>query len=88
MPTNVWVETINVRDVFHNDDMTFEEIRDTIARRLRASTWIRDRDQDGFDELGEIVDNIADAATVSEFDGWWAELYDHADRDRIWIATF
>lgn len=87
MPTNVWAETISLRDVFHNDDLTFEERRDTIVRRLRASRWIRQRDTDGFDELGEIVDNLADADTVREFDGWWAELYDHADRDRIWIAV-
>jgi hypothetical protein len=74
--------------VFHNDQMTFEQSRDAIVARLRKSPWITERDQSGFDELGDIVDNLADAEDTKEFDGWWGELYDYADRDRVWIATF
>lgn len=81
----VWEHTIDLSDVFHNDQLTFEQRRDEIVRRLRAHRWVADRDE--FDDLVEIVDNLADAADTEEFDGWWSDLYDHADYDRVWIET-
>lgn len=83
-----WDQHIDVADVFHNDSMTFWEIRDAVVARLRGSPWIADRDQSGFDELGDVVENLACADSVDEFDEWWDALYDHADRDRVWIDTF
>ena len=84
----VWDRRINVADVFRNEDLTFEQRRDAIVARLRKSPWITDRDQDGFDQLGDVVENLATAEGEEEFNGWWDELYDHADYDRVWIATF
>lgn len=34
------------------------------------------------------VDELADATNFDEFNGPWAEIYDLADADRTWIATF
>ncbi len=82
MPT--WTLTINVADVFHNDDLTFEQIRDTVVQRIRASGWIGEDDH----TLGDLVDELGDAADTDEFDAVWDVLYDHADADRVWIATF
>lgn len=84
----VWDRRINLADIWRNPDLTFEERRDRIVAQLRKSPWLTGRDTSGFDELGDIVDNLAAAETVGEFDGWWDELYDRADYDRVWIATF
>jgi hypothetical protein len=81
----VWDRKINLADVFHNEAMSFIEIRDAVARRLRASTWLKDRDE--FDELVEAVDNLAEAEDAQGFDEWWSVVYDHADADRMWINT-
>jgi hypothetical protein len=64
--------------------MTFEERRDAIVAVLRGSAWLKGYDE--FDWVPEIVDNLADASDADEFDGWWDELYDMADTDRVWIA--
>jgi hypothetical protein len=81
----VWDKQIDLRGVFHNDSMSFEERRDAVVRRLRASVWLAGRDE--FDRLVEIVDNLAAAEDTAEFAGWWDELYDDADCDRVWITT-
>jgi hypothetical protein len=81
----VWDKTLDMRDVFHNDAITFEERRDAIVRRLRSSAWLKGRDE--FDRLVEVVDNLADAEDTTEFNGWWSELYDLADYERVWIKT-
>jgi len=84
----VWDRKVNLAGIFHNDTMTFTERRDAIVRVLRASAWLKERaDRDACGGLGEIVDNLADAEDAEEFDGWWDELYDEADYDRVWIAT-
>lgn len=82
----VWDRRINVSDVWRDENLTFEQRRDAIVARLNASPWIKNRDQSGFDQLGDIVYNLSTADDVEEFDGWWDELYDHADYDRVWIA--
>lgn len=81
----VWDRKIRLGDVFRNEDMSFEERRDAIAARLRASAWLTDPDRRmGLDEA---VDGLAGAEDVDEFDGWWDEIYDLADYDRVWIDT-
>jgi hypothetical protein len=81
----VWDRRVNVADVFHNEAMTFEQRRDAIARRLRASDWLAGRDM--FDGLVLAVEGLEQAEDADEFDGWWDEIYDHADADRVWIET-
>jgi hypothetical protein len=82
-----WEYHINIADVWRNDALTFEQRSDAIVARVRANRWFSERNQGGFDELGDVVSNLADAADANEFDEWWSELYDQADRDRAWIAT-
>lgn len=80
-----WEHRINLSGVFHNDAMSFEEKRDAIVRALRNSTWLKGKDE--FDSAVEAVDGLAGAEDTEEFDGWWDELYDYADFDRVWITT-
>jgi hypothetical protein len=84
----VWHRKINLSGVFHNNDLTFEQRRDAIVQILRATAWMKERaERDACGGLGDIVDNLACAEDTEEFDGWWDELYDEADRDRVWITT-
>lgn len=82
----VWDRKINLADVFHNDAMTFEQKRDAIVRRIRASAWFKQYDE--VDDLPQFVEELADTQSGKEFDGPWSEIYDIADYDRVWIATF
>ncbi len=84
----VWAETIDLKDIWQDDDMPEMTKRDAIVARIKASRWYRNRDSAGFDERGEAVDNLADAADEDEFNGWWDELYDFWDADRVWIKLF
>ena len=81
-----WAHKINLADVFHNDDLTFEQKRDTIVRRIRATTWFKQYDE--FDDLPMFVEELADAEDKHAFNGPWDCIYDIADADRVWIATF
>jgi hypothetical protein len=81
----VWDRKIRLADVFRNPDMTFEERRDAIVARLRASVWLKGYDEDS--DLTQFVDEMSEAADVEEFDGVWDFIYDIADADRVWIET-
>lgn len=81
----MWDHKITVADFFHNDAMSFEEKRDAIVHRLRTSAWLKGRDE--FDNIVEAVDGLANAEDTGEFDGWWDEIYDIADAERVWITT-
>jgi hypothetical protein len=80
----VWLTHIHLGDVFHNEEMTFEQRRDVIVQRLRASPWLVDT-SDSY--LENVVKELGDADTVEWFDTVWDILYDCADRDRVWIDT-
>jgi hypothetical protein len=81
-----WAHKVNLADVFHNDDLTFEQKRDMIVRRIRATAWFKSYAEG--DELPMFVEELADAADPSGFDPAWDCIYDIADADRVWIGTF
>ena len=81
-----WAHRINLRYVFHNDDLTFEQKRDTTVRRIRATTWFKDCDE--YDELPQLVEELSETEDVPGFDAVFDCIYDIADADRVWIATF
>ena len=77
----VWHETLNLRDVFHNDDMEFEVKRDEIVKRITSLRLL--------DATAEqIAEALGDAEDEDEFDEYWSEFYDWADSVRVWVATF
>jgi hypothetical protein len=82
-----WDYRIDLRPVFRSEELTFEQRRDAIVDRLRTSSWVRDREDAGAD-LSTLVDELAEAADTDAFDRLWDDLYDEADADRAWIATF
>ena len=80
-----WAHHINLKGVFHNDDLTFEQKRDIIVRRIRATTWFKSKDE--YDDLPMLVEELSDTETKSAFADVWDAIYDEADADRAWIAT-
>lgn len=84
----VWLETIDVSEVWRNDDMSFKETRDAVVARVQQSQWYKHSDPNEWSGLYRVIEEIAVAQDVQEFDGWWNDLYDIADRDRVWIKTY
>jgi len=89
-----WKHQVNVKASFHNDDMTFTQRRDAICKTFRkAPFWPKDHEElERADaetwRIWELVDELADTEGEDEFDWVWDEIYDWADRNRVWIATF
>ncbi len=77
-----WAKTIRLGDVFHNDNLTFEQRRDRIVRKIRRSGWPDDNPH-----VARLVDELAEADGVNYFDGVWTAIYDEANADRVWIDT-
>lgn len=82
-----WERHIDLRGVFHNENMTFTQRRDAIVNRLKNTRWYQHADQAEFDGVYDVINELGHAETPEEFDGWWDELYDLADTDRVNIRT-
>jgi hypothetical protein len=82
MPT--WKYTLNLADIWRDESLTFEQLRDETIRRIMGSRFYTDEDL----ELYEIVDELADTDTRDYFDQVWHAFYDWADAERVWVATF
>lgn len=86
----VWDEVVRLGDVWRDEDLSFEERRDAIVARLRTTRWFAQSDPDEFDGVHEIIAyHLAEAEDADEFNGWWDDLYDHADlgEHRVFIDT-
>lgn len=81
----VWLEEVDLSDFFHNDELSFEGKRDLIVERLRESEWAQVYGEDSL--LGIAINGMADAIEVGDFDYYWDDVYNVADRDRVWIKT-
>ena len=79
----VWEHKIRLGGVFHNDAMTFEQSRDAVVARIRASAWFKSKDD--YDNLPQFVEELADTQNTDEFDSVWDAIYDEADHARVWI---
>lgn len=83
----VWGRRVDVSDLFHNTALTFTQRRDAIANRLKTNPWYKQADVAEFDGVHDVVNELGTAEDDEEFNGWWDELYDLADIDRVWITT-
>ncbi|MEU4558443.1 hypothetical protein AB0F72_08635 [Actinoplanes sp. NPDC023936] len=83
----IWDRTLDVRDLFHNTDLSDADRYRRISERIQRSPWYQNRDADGFDEFGEAVRYLAQAEDAEEFNEYWDQIYDQADRDRVWVKT-
>lgn len=81
----IWDLKLDVSPWFHNEEMTFEEIRDAIVSKIRRSPW-PERSED----LSDLLEYLAEAVDNEEFNAVWSDIYDIADTDpeyRVWIKT-
>jgi hypothetical protein len=78
-----WRKTLDVKDIFNNEDTSFDEKKVEIARRVRRLQ--RELDADG---VGYLPDWIEASEDVVEFDDWWSDFYDWCDANRVWVVTF
>lgn len=91
-----WDGQLNLVDIFHNDDLDFTTKRDQIVARIKhlraykdaKATPVESDDYYDAEELLNLVEELGDVETVSDFDGVWSAFYDWADIARIWIKTF
>lgn len=92
-----WKHTIDIKDLWQNEEMPFEEKRDAIHARIVASVPYKravrfvdgDSDGDNYWDHESFVDDVADLLTVQdedEFDDVWSSIYNYADDYQIWIA--
>jgi hypothetical protein len=81
----IWDGTLRLADVFHNDNLTFEQKRDAIVQRVRATAWFKGKDES--DDLVYLVEELAETEDNASFNLLWSDLYDFADADRVWIET-
>lgn len=80
----VWDFRVEIKKYLHNENLSFGQVRDSVTRALRGSTWFASEDE--FSRLHEVVDGLSDAEDVEEFDGWLDEVYDLADEQRAWLG--
>lgn len=81
----VWAHRIDLHVPFTDDTLHFDQQRDAIVTILRGSRWVTDSPDGSW--LRVVIDNLADSDDTDEFNGWFDDLYDLADRDRVWLAT-
>lgn len=78
-----WLHTLHLEDVFYNDELPYEQIRDTIVERIRQAEFYTDTDE----ELVDAVMGLATAEVVVQFDYYWDDFYDWCDDGRkVWVS--
>lgn len=80
-----WKRTIYLKDVWRNEELTFEQRRDEIVKRIRESSWLDSSSDPAV--LNECLDMLAEAPNTRYFDADFSNIYDLADVDRVWIET-
>jgi len=78
-----WQHTLDIADIWQNDDLTLVELRDRIVTRIKTNRWYTTQDEGS--DLHEAVDELGDITTPDDFDAVWDTIYDLADTDRCWI---
>ncbi len=81
-----WKHKLDVSDVFHNDEVGFEELRDTVVSRIRTSSFYRKAARESM-EFEDVVEELSEVETVDQFDFIWSAVYDYADYYDCWITT-
>lgn len=80
----IWAHRIRLGNLFHNDELSFEEKRDTLVRLVKASAWYTG--EEVFSDLHSLIEEMEDTEDVDAFDDVMSAVYDMADYDRVWIG--
>lgn len=85
-----WDITLNLKDCFHNDQMTFEQRRDAIVSRIEDAPWYKGFASDSVhgESLEDIVHLLKWSDDSDEFNEHWDTFYDWCDAGKmIWVDT-
>lgn len=80
-----WKRTIDLKDIFHNDDLSIPAKAKIIVTRIKESGWLEDTPYP--DTLRDHLAELGEALNATEFDWAWSDVYDVADEDRVRIET-
>lgn len=78
----VWASKLDLMGVFHNDGLSFAEMKEIITNRIVAASWY------DVDVLGLIVFDLQFALDEDEFNSAWDQFYDWADENSVWVETW
>lgn len=81
----VWHLTVDFRDIWKDEGLSFRDLRDEVCRRLYQSEW--ENITEFPLQLASLFHDLGLAQDESEFVYHWGFLYDIADFDRVWLAT-
>lgn len=81
-----WRMRIELVDVWQSKTLTFEEKRDEIVRRVRASGWAT-APWASPTYIESCLRDLARCTNVKWFDRIWNDVRSEADIDRVWLAT-
>lgn len=84
---STWKHKLELSDLFHNEQFSFEQRRDAIVERIKAQPWYAPAERGDDDELWWIIDELADTDNADYFDKVWDAFYDWADSVRVWVNT-
>lgn len=76
----VWRHILDVKDIWEDENLPFEDLRDGIVKRIREADFFND-------DLTDVVDDLEYSETESEFDSAWNDFYDWCDDHRVWVKA-
>ncbi len=79
-----WSYKLDLKDVFHSEVLSFEEIRDETVRRIESSPFWDEGDSD----LTSAVVGLRWSEDAGTFNERWDDFYDWADSARVWVETW
>lgn len=81
-----WNLTIDLKEVWRDDELTVTEKAGFIVERIEKSGWVEDTPYP--DTFRDLLAQLKGVTRPDEFDAVFSEVYDLADEDRVWIKTF
>jgi hypothetical protein len=89
-----WKVRINVADLWrkYEDDEDFDSFKEALLEKLDDEDLYAEItekiDEEAAYQFSVLVDDLKPCSDVEEFDYAWQNLYDWADYNKVWIATF
>lgn len=80
----VWDEHVRIKGYLNNDSLPFEEMRDAIVAKIKASRWFRNENVS--ESLRFAVEALEESQGEDDFNQALGEAYDCADEDRVWLG--
>lgn len=80
-----WDHIIKIGDVIYDDDLTFEQKRDAVVKRILKSSAVRDGTRG--EELRALAGELGEAADADDYDWIIGDIYDLADAGKwLWLG--